>query len=198
MLKLEEQDLKRIVDEIWARISPLLGGGEGEFLPLTGGKLTGDVTVSTTAGDVTLGKVSGQSKSYPGLGTSGEMALKATAVRLCKNAMLDPIILAGIKTPTNSDEAVPKSYADDRTPTQGSVTVSCPAGWSSWGELYRTKVTIPKVTSAHRVDFYMDYAVEQKLQAPIRPYNDSGTVYAVSAKVPDSDITVQYVLTLQK
>ena len=84
-------------------------------------------------------------------------------------------------------------------PVVGSITLT-KAGWTqdATTKLYKQAKTISGLVAKHRVDLDIDYATEMDLPAAIRPVNDNGSFYAVTAEVPESDITAQYTLILTK
>lgn len=84
-------------------------------------------------------------------------------------------------------------------PVVGSITLT-KAGWTqdSTTKLYKQAKTITGLVAKHRVDLDIDYATEMDLPAAIRPVNNNGSFYAVTAEIPEKDITAQYTLILTK
>lgn len=73
--------------------------------------------------------------------------------------------------------------------TTATLTAS---GWAQQSdETYRQAVSSVTVTANQKVDFDCDVATAASLPAQIRPYNEDGTLYAVTTQPPESDITVQ-------
>ncbi len=84
---------------------------------------------------------------------------------------------------------------NNQLPIVGSITLTA-AGWVSDGTMYRQPAILTELTAKHQVDLYADYAVEMDLPAAIRPVNNNGSFYAITAEPPTEDITVQYTLIL--
>lgn len=84
-------------------------------------------------------------------------------------------------------------------PVVGSITLT-KAGWTQDNatKLYKQAKTITGLVAKHRVDLDIDYATEMDLPAAIRPVNNNGSFYAVTAEIPEKDITAQYTLILTK
>lgn len=84
-------------------------------------------------------------------------------------------------------------------PVVGSITLT-KAGWTqdATTKLYKQAKTISGLTAKHRVDLDIDYAVEMDLPAAIRPVNNNGSFYAITAEPPEKDVTAQYTLILTK
>lgn len=167
------------------------------FLPIAGGTMTGTLTTR----NVSI-SANGNNSYYlylnNGGGTSARTSIYSNldGVVIFKKGTSDAVI-RGVATPTSNSDATNKSYVDGHLPLNGSVTVATSA-WAAWGDLFRAQITISGVTAKHQVDFYMDYASELALPAPIKPMNDSGTVYAVTSTKPTASITLQYTATLLK
>lgn len=65
-------------------------------------------------------------------------------------------------------------------------------GWAQQSdETYRQAVSGVTVTANQKVDFDCDVVTAASLPSQIRPYNNNGTLYAVTTAPPESDITVQ-------
>ncbi len=72
-------------------------------------------------------------------------------------------------------------------------------GWEKKADgLYYQELPLEGLTAAHRVDFDLEYALEQRLGAAIRPCNQNGRLLAVTAQQPEETLTVQYTLILTK
>lgn len=66
------------------------------------------------------------------------------------------------------------------------------SGWAQQSdETWRQAVAGVSVTANQKVDFDCDVVTAASLPAQIFPYNDSGSLYAVTTQPPESDITVQ-------
>ena len=90
-------------------------------------------------------------------------------------------------------------WGEESLPIIGSITLT-KAGWTQDNatKLYKQAKTITGLVAKHRVDLDIDYATEMDLPAAIRPVNNNGSFYAVTAEIPEKDITAQYTLILTK
>ncbi len=90
-------------------------------------------------------------------------------------------------------------WGEESLPITGSITLA-KASWvqDTTTKLYKQTKTISGLTAKHRVDLDIDYAVEMDLPAAIRPINNNGSFYAITAEPPTKDITAQYTLILTK
>ena len=80
------------------------------------------------------------------------------------------------------------------------VVVDVTLSSSAWvlGEasnLYEQVITNDNVTENSRVDFYCSYEVQTTLPSMIMPYNDNGTLKAVTNVKPETDVPIQMSIT---
>ena len=93
------------------------GNLTGNFLPLAGGTLTGDLTLSDTSSLLSGGsslEVGGTNATTEIIGTTVTIKSTVADIVVSGNPFGTPVKIQGVETPTNDTDAANKSYVDGK------------------------------------------------------------------------------------
>lgn len=143
--------------------------GDGRYLKLSGGTLTGDVFISGGK-SLKMGTGSSDPEGSLYVDSTGSFVVnfENKAVKIYGNSMsVSGNLLLNAGTPTSSNQAAPKSYVDQYAPHATLVTLTV-AGWNS------TAKTQTVTVSGILADESKQLIIPMPAAASMTAYNDAG------------------------